>query len=208
MEFSSFSNKLLNLWWFLANSSRSGWKMRWEIMQSWVLVDADCRQRQTYILMSKALGFVRGTCEPVLKRLFWKVKVLRFNWQRVCTFRSFEVCVLKPTFTNSCLEPRNGKLFCHFEWNGIWNQIASHEQPQTLLMLVNSQLSSLESCPTETSSSGPSTIFAKSSSINWRTFSRWLRDTKAARLWSSAGSKCNCKLCCRLGNDCQVGRWP
>lgn len=52
-----------------------------------------------------------------------------------------------------------------------------------------SQLSSADICPTETSSSGPLSMFASSSSMNCRTFSRWFRDTKAARLWSSAAEE-------------------
>lgn len=52
-----------------------------------------------------------------------------------------------------------------------------------------SQLSSADICPTETSSSGPLSMFASSSSMNCRTFSRCCRDTKAARLWSSAAEE-------------------
>lgn len=58
--------------------------------------------------------------------------------------------------------------------------------------LIYLQLSSVESWPTETSSSGPSSSFANNSSINWRTFSRWLRDTNAARLSSSENVSTAC----------------
>lgn len=137
-----------------------------------------------------------GENQAGLKRLFRKVKVWDIigsgcaSWS---TFRSFEVWIMKQTFMNSCLVLQIGKLFCDTKLNWIPSHCL-HEQPQNLIMPVNLQSSSLESCPTDTSSSGPSTIFAKSSSINWRTFSRWLRDTKAARLWSSVGSKCKVML--------------
>jgi hypothetical protein len=48
-----------------------------------------------------------------------------------------------------------------------------------------SQFSSFDSWPTETSSNGPPSIFSRRSSMNVRTLSRWLRETNAARLWSS-----------------------
>lgn len=65
-----------------------------------------------------------------------------------------------------------------FHWNLILTRCG-------MLIWIYLQLSSVESWPTETSSSGPSSSFANNSSINWRTFSRWLRDTNAARLSSS-----------------------